>query len=91
MDWQLGKRWLFKADYEINDFSTDNGQENSFDFLNASIKYQKPKSRWHYSLIGTNLFNVDEQVNNNFGQLFTSTTTTFVLPRYVYLQIKFDL
>ncbi|MBF4984853.1 TonB-dependent receptor, partial [Nonlabens mediterrranea] len=27
IDWQLGKRWLLRADYDLNDFSSDNGQE----------------------------------------------------------------
>lgn len=91
IDWQATKSWLLRADYDLNQFSTDTGQENTFDFLNASIRYQKPESRWQYSLIATNLLNVDSQVGNNFGQLFTSTTTTFVLPRYIYFQMRFDL
>ncbi|MGJ8683576.1 MAG: carboxypeptidase regulatory-like domain-containing protein [Nonlabens sp.] len=91
IDWQLGKRWLLRADYDFNDFSSDNGQENTFEFFDASIRYQKPDSRWQYSLIATNLLNADVNVNNSFGQIATSTTQTFVLPRYIYFQMRFDL
>ncbi|MEP0676646.1 MAG: TonB-dependent receptor [Nonlabens ulvanivorans] len=91
IDWQLGKRWLLRGSYDLNDFSSDNGQENTFEFLDASIRYQKPSSRWQYSLIATNLLNAEVNVNNNFGQIATSTTQTFVLPRYVYFQMRFDL
>lgn len=91
IDWQLGKRWLLRADYDFNDFSNNAGQENTFEFLDASIRYQKPESRWQYSLIATNLLNADSIVANNFGQIATSTTQTFVLPRYIYFQMRFDL
>ena len=91
MDWQLGKRWLLRADYDFNDFSNDQGAENTFEFLDASIRYQKPDSRWQYSLIATNLLNADVNVRNSFGQIATSTTQTFVLPRYIYFQMRFDL
>ncbi|GAK90278.1 hypothetical protein JCM19297_2290 [Nonlabens ulvanivorans] len=91
IDWQLGKRWLLRGSYDLNDFSSDNGQENTFEFLDASIRYQKPSSRWQYSLIATNLLNAEVNVNNNFGQIATSTTQTFVLPRYIYFQMRFDL
>ncbi|WOI21995.1 TonB-dependent receptor [Nonlabens ulvanivorans] len=91
IDWQLGKRWLLRGSYDLNDFSSDNGQENTFEFLDASIRYQKPSSRWQYSLIATNLLNAEVNVNNNFGQIATSTTQTFVLPRYVYFQMRFDI
>jgi hypothetical protein len=91
VDWQLGKRFLLKADYNYNNFSTNTGAENSFDFLNASLRYQKPSSRWQYSLIATNLLNAEAIVNNTFGQIATTTSQTFVLPRYVYFQMRFDL
>ncbi|MDP5101609.1 MAG: outer membrane beta-barrel family protein, partial [Nonlabens sp.] len=91
VDWQLGKRFLLKGDYSLNDFSTSTGAENKFDFLNASIRYQKPSSRWQYSLIATNLLNTEVFVQNNFGQIFNSNTQTFVLPRYIYFQMRFDL
>jgi hypothetical protein len=91
VDWQLGKRFLLKADYNYNNFFTNTGAENSFDFLNASLRYQKPSSRWQYSLIATNLLNAEAIVNNTFGQIATTTSQTFVLPRYVYFQMRFDL
>lgn len=91
IDWQLGKRWLLRGDYDRNDFSNNLGAENTWDLLEASIRYQKPDSRWQYSLIATNLLNAEAIVNNTFGQIATSTNTTFVLPRYIYFQMRFDL
>lgn len=90
IDWEIGKRWLLRSDYNFNDFNA-NGQNNSYEFLNATLRYQKPTSRWQYSLVANNLLNATAIVNNNFGQIATSTTQTFVLPRYVYFQMRFDL
>lgn len=90
MDWQIGKRWLLKADYDFNKFNA-NGQSNDFEFFNASMRYQKPESRWQYSLVANNLLNTEVTIQNNFGQIINSNTQTFVLPRYVYFQMRFDI
>ncbi|MDP5101772.1 MAG: hypothetical protein NWQ09_10620, partial [Nonlabens sp.] len=50
IDWEIGKRWLLRSDYNFNDFNA-NGQNNSYEFLNATLRYQKPTSRWQYSLV----------------------------------------
>jgi hypothetical protein len=91
IDWQLGKRWLLRADYNYNDFKASTGAENNFEFLNASLRYQKPDSRWEYSINANNLLNTEVNVQNNVGQISTSTTQTFVLPRYIYFEMRFDL
>ncbi len=91
IDWQLGKRWLLRGDYDLSQFSNNLGNENTFDLLEASIRYEKPDSRWQYSLVATNLLNTRADVNNTFGQIATSTNTAFVLPRYIYFQMRFDL
>jgi hypothetical protein len=91
LDWQIGKRWFVRGEYDYNVFTATGGVENNFDFLNATVRYQKPESKWEYSLIGSNLLDRDARVNNSFGQIVTSASSTFVLPRYVYFQVRFDL
>jgi hypothetical protein len=91
LDWQIGKRWFVRGEYDYNVFTATGGVENDFDFLNAVIRYKKPESKWEYSLIAKNILDRDARVNNNFGQIVTSTSSTFVLPRYVYFQVLFDL
>ena len=90
-DWQIGKRWFLQADYDYNIFRATGDVENTFDFLNATLRYQKPESKWEYSLIARNILDRDARVNNTFGQIVSSTSSTFVLPRYVYFQVRFDL
>jgi hypothetical protein len=91
LDWQIGKRWFVRGEYDYNVFNATGGIQNNFDFLNTTVRYQKPESKWEYSLIANNILDRDARVNNNFGQIVTSTNSTFVLPRYVYFQMRFDL
>jgi hypothetical protein len=91
LDWQIGKRWFVRGEYDYNVFTATGGVENEFDFLNAVVRYKKPESKWEYSLIAKNILDRDARVNNNFGQIVTSTSSTFVLPRYVYFQVLFDI
>ncbi|MGB5981193.1 MAG: TonB-dependent receptor [Nonlabens sp.] len=90
-DWQIGKRWFLRAEYDYNIFTDSFDNENDFDFLDATLRYKKPESKWEYSLIASNILDRDARVQNSFGQIVTSTNSTFVLPRYIYFQVQFDL
>jgi hypothetical protein len=89
-DWQINKALQLTADYDLNLFRGE-GQDNNFDFLEAAMFYNKPDSKWEYKLAATNLLGTEAFVSNSFGQIITSTTEQFVLPRYVYFQIRYDL
>ncbi|PRP67444.1 carboxypeptidase regulatory-like domain-containing protein [Nonlabens agnitus] len=89
-DWQIGKSLRLEADYNLSLFDADAGNQN-FDFLEASLFYQKPDSKWEYKVAATNLLNTEAIVNANFGQITTSVNQNFVLPRYFYLQVRYDI
>jgi hypothetical protein len=91
IDWQIGKRWFVRADYNYNIFQATGGIENDFDLLDATIRYNKPGSKWEYSLIGSNLLDLEARESNNFTQILTSTNSTFILPRIIYFQVRYDL
>ncbi|MEN8897918.1 MAG: carboxypeptidase-like regulatory domain-containing protein [Nonlabens sp.] len=90
-DWQINKAWFFDVDYDLNLFSTSNDVENNYDFLEAALFYNKPDSKWEYKVAATNLLNTEALNNNSFGQIATSTQFYTVQPRYVYLQVRYDL
>jgi hypothetical protein len=89
-DWQIGESLRLEADYNLSLFDADAGAQN-FDFLEARLSYNKPSSKWEYQVAATNLLNTEAQVNASFGQIITSVNQNFVLPRYVYLQVRYDL
>ncbi len=89
-DWQIGDALRLEADYNLSLFDADAGNQN-FDFLEARLFYQQPDSKWEYQLAATNLLNTEAIVNASFGQIVTSVNQNFVLPRYVYLQVQYQL
>ena len=67
--------------------------ETEYDFLNASLIYQKKDSKWEYKLAATNLLDTRALNDNSFSQLGgTSTFSSYVVqPRYVILSLKYNL
>lgn len=67
--------------------------ETEYDFLNASLIYQKKDSKWEYKLAATNLLDTRALNDNSFSQLGGSSTFSsyIVQPRYVILSLKYNL
>ena len=67
--------------------------DSEYDFLSASLIYQKKNSKWEYKLSGTNLLETKALNNNSFNQIAgTSTFSSYtVQPRYVILSLKYNL
>jgi hypothetical protein len=89
-DWQIGKSLRLEADYNLSLFDADAGNQN-FDFLETSLFYNKPDSKWEYKLAATNLLNTKAIVNASFDPIITSVNQNFVLPRYFYFQVRYDI
>ena len=84
----------FVSDYNFyhntNKAKTINSE---YDFLSASLIYQKKASKWEYKLSGTNLLNTTTLNDNSFSQLGgTSSFSSYrVQPRYILLGLKYNL
>ena len=67
--------------------------DSEYDFLSASLMYQKRDSKWEWKLSGTNLLDTRSLDTNSFSQLGgTSTFSSYrVQPRYVILSLKYTL
>lgn len=86
------KSFIFLADYEYNSYRDKaDTVNNTFDFLNASLSYQKKDSKWEYSLQGTNLLNTQFLNQDSFNDLFSSTSAYTIQPRYVIFKVKYEL
>lgn len=80
------------ADYEYyHYYDKAKIQDNKYDFLNASLIYQKPNSKWEYKLSATNLLNTTSMNDNSFNELRISTSQYFVMPRYLIFSIRYNL
>lgn len=67
--------------------------DSEYDFLTASLMYQKKDSKWEWKLSGTNLLDTKSLDTNSFSQLGgTSTFSSYrVQPRFVILSLKYTL
>ena len=67
--------------------------DTEYDFLTASLSYQKKDSKLEYKLSATNLLNTTSLNDNTFNALGGSTnfSSYYVQPRYVIFSLKYNL
>jgi hypothetical protein len=92
LDYFFLKSFSFVTEYEFyhyyNDAKTVN---NEYDFLSASLIYQKKGGKMEYKVSGTNLLNTTSLNDDSFSQFSTRTSQYTVQPRYVILSLKYNL
>ncbi|RXG18470.1 outer membrane beta-barrel protein [Leeuwenhoekiella aestuarii] len=92
VDVRFLKGFTFTADWSYyNYYDKDDTVQNEYAFFEASLRYQKPESKWEFMLDGTNLLNVDSLNNDNFNENFSTTTEYFVMPRIVMFSVRYNL
>ena len=67
--------------------------DTEYDFLTASLSYQKRDSKFEYKVSATNLLNTTALNDNSFNALGGSTnfSSFYVQPRFVILSLKYVL
>ena len=92
LDYFFLNSFSFVAEYEFyhyyNETKTVN---NEYDFLTASLIYQKKGSKLEYKVSGTNLLNTTSLNDDSFTQFATRTSQYTVQPRYVIFSLKYNL
>ena len=92
LDYYFLNSFSFTADYEFyHYYNTEKTVNNQYDFLNASLIYQKKDSRFEYKLSGTNLLNTKSLNDDSFSQFSTRTSQYTVQPRYLIFSLKFNI
>jgi len=93
LDYFFLKSFSFVSEYEYFHFyNKDKTTENEYDFLSASLVYQKTKdSKWEYKLSATNILNTQILRDSNFSQFATSDSQFTVQPRYIMFTLKYNL
>lgn len=86
------KNFILVADYKYNSFKNkSNGIENTYDFLNADLYYQKEGSSWEFKASAINLLNVKSISEDVFSVYSRSTSEYVVQPRYLMFTVKYNL
>ena len=93
LDYFFLKSFSLVSEYEFyNYYNKDKTVNNKYDFLTASLTYQKTKdSKLEYKIGITNLLNTKSLNDNNFNQNAISNSQYFVQPRYVVFSLKYNL
>jgi len=86
------KNFIFTVDYDYYNYTDrENTIDNRYSFLESNLTYQKKDSRWEYGIKGTNLLNTTTLNRDSTNDLFFTTQTYFVQPRYMLFSVKYDL
>ena len=83
---------MFVSEYEFYHYTNKaNTVDNEYDFLTASLIYQKKDSKMEYKLSATNILNTTSLNDDSFTQFATRTSQYTVQPRYVIFSLKYNL
>lgn len=92
LDYYFLDAFSFVTEYEYNHYyNTSKSIQNEYDFLSASLIYQKKGGKMEYKISGTNLLNTTSLNDDSFNQTFLRTSQYTVQPRYLIFSLKYNL
>ncbi|MDA6072018.1 carboxypeptidase-like regulatory domain-containing protein [Flavobacterium sp. AC] len=92
LDYYFLESFSFVSEYEFYHYYNGNKTvDNEYDFLSASLIYQKKNSKWEYKIAATNLLNTKYLNDDSFSQFSTRVSQYTVQPRYIMFSMKYNL
>ena len=92
LDYYFLNSFSFVSEYEFYHYYNGNKTvNNEYDFLSASLIYQKKDSKWEYKISATNLLNTTYLNDDSFSQFSTRVSQYTVQPRYIIFSMKYNL
>ncbi|OXG09543.1 outer membrane receptor protein involved in Fe transport [Flavobacterium araucananum] len=92
LDYYFLNSFSFVSEYEFyHYYNGDKTVNNEYDFLSASLIYQKKESKWEYKIAATNLLNTKYLNDDSFSQFSTRVSQYTVQPRYIIFTMKYNL
>jgi hypothetical protein len=92
LDYYFLDSFSFVTEYEFyHYYNTEKTVDNKYDFLNASLIFQKKGSKLEYKLSGTNLLNTKSINDDSFSQFSTRASQYTVQPLYLILSFKYNI
>ena len=92
LDYYFLDAFSFVSEYEFYNYTNNTKTvKNEYDFLTASLIYQKKGGKMEYKISGTNLLNTTSLNDDSFSQFSTRTSQYTVQPRYLIFSLKYDL
>ncbi|MEO8234220.1 MAG: carboxypeptidase regulatory-like domain-containing protein [Flavobacterium sp.] len=92
IDYYFLDAFSFVSEYEFYNYTNNTKTvKNEYDFLSASLIYQKKGGKMEYKISGTNLLNTTSLNDDSFSQFSTRTSQYTVQPRYLIFSLKYNL
>ena len=92
LDYYFLNSFSLVTEYEFyHYYNTEKSVDNQYDFLTASLIYQKKNSKVEYKISGTNLLNTKSLNDDSFSQFSTRTSQYTVQPRYLIFSLKYNI
>jgi hypothetical protein len=92
LDYYFWNSFSFVSEYEFyHYYNSSKSVDNEYDFLSASLIYQKKNSKWEYKVAATNLLNTRYLNDDSFSQFSTRVSQYTVQPRYIIFSMKYNL
>lgn len=92
LDYYFLKAFSFVSEYEFYNYRNNTRTvQNEYDFLSASLIYQKKNAKMEYKISATNILNTTSLNDDNFSQFSTRTSQYAVQPRYVIFSMKYNI
>ncbi|WP_273276435.1 carboxypeptidase regulatory-like domain-containing protein [Maribacter polysiphoniae] len=86
------KSFIVTLDYDYYNYTDKEGTiGNKYSFLESNLTYQQKDSKWEFGIKGTNLLNTTTLNRDSTNELYFSTQSYYVQPRYVLFTIKYDI
>lgn len=86
------KSFVFNLDYDYYKYRDEEDTiNNTYSFLEGNLTYQKKDSPWEFGVKGTNLLGTDTLNRDSTNELYFTTSSYFIQPRYVLFTVKYDL
>jgi len=92
LDYYFLNSFSFVSEYEFyHYYNGSKAVNNEYDFLSASLIYQKKDSKWEYKVTATNILNTRYLNDDSFSQFSTRVSQYTVQPRYIIFSMKYNL
>ncbi len=86
------KNFILTVDYDFYNYTDkDDTIDNKYSFMDSNLTYQQKDSRWEFGIKGTNLFNTGILNRDSTSELYFTTQSYYVQPRYVLFTVKYDI
>jgi len=92
LDYYFLNSFSFVSEYEFyHYYNGSKAVNNEYDFLSASLIYQKKDSKWEYKVAATNILNTRYLNDDSFSQFSTRVSQYTVQSRYIIFSMKYNL